>query len=523
MGVPQYIGVNGRKRMASVMNLNAFDALQNKLLDIWHEIGTTLTEHYEEKHTVVVIPSITIDMDLPSFTQQAYEERMLFLLFLLRKPDIRVIYVTSQPIQPDIIEYYLELIPGIISAHARKRLFLLSPEDASAESLTQKILDRPHFIQKIRSLVQDFDRAHIVPFNTTDLERDLALKIGLPMYAADPGFAAFGTKSGCRHIFEDIGIQYPPGVEDLYTEDDLLDAIVRLRAAQPGLQRVVVKLNEGVSGLGNLLLELAALPQPGDAAERAVIQQLLRAEEFAEPEATYDDYLEKLAAEGGIVEAFVSGDVAHSPSVQLRLTPLGDVELLSTHDQLLGGADGQSYMGAVFPANPQYTPVIVRDALEIGDRFAREGIMGRFAVDFVVVKSGDSGDWQCYAIEVNLRKGGTTAPFLILQYLTDGAYSSDNGVFTTPYGQPKYYVASDHVESPAYRVFTVDDLMDIVSRHRLHYNHATQTGIVLHIMTGIAELGRVGITAIDNTPEAARQQYEQFVSVLDQEAQRRLA
>ena len=501
---------------------NAFDALQNKLLDSWQEIGTTLTEHYEEKHTVVVIPSITVDMELPSFTQQAYEERMLFLLFLLRKPDIRVVYVTSQPIKPHIIDYYLELIPGVTSVHARKRLFLLSPEDSAAEPLTQKILDRPHLIQRIQSYVQDMDRAHIVPFNTTDLERDLAVKIGLPMYAADPGFAAFGTKSGCRHVFESIGIQYPRGAEDLYTEDELLDAIVRLRADQPDLKRVIVKLNEGVGGLGNLPLDLSLLPPPGAADERARLRQALRAVEFADTDTTCEHYLAKLAAEGGIVEEFISGEAVYSPSVQLRLTPLGEVELLSTHDQLLGGVSGQNYLGAVFPANPSYTPIIVRDALKIGERFAREGILGRFAVDFVVVKADDSDAWQCYAIEVNLRKGGTTAPFLILQYLTDGQYNPDTGVFTTPYGQPKYYVASDHVEAPAYRTLTVDDLMDIVSQHRLHYNHATQTGIVLHIMTGIAELGRVGITVIENSLDLAHERYAQFVSILDQEAGKRL-
>jgi hypothetical protein len=38
--------------------------------------------------------------------------------------------------------------------------------------------------------------------------------------------------------------------------------------------------------------------------------------------------------------------------VQLRITPDGRVELLSTHDQLLGGPSGQSYLGCMFPADP---------------------------------------------------------------------------------------------------------------------------------------------------------------------------
>ena len=43
---------------------------------------------------------------------QAYEERFLFLLLLLRQPRARLIYVTSRTILPSIIDYYLDLLPG---------------------------------------------------------------------------------------------------------------------------------------------------------------------------------------------------------------------------------------------------------------------------------------------------------------------------------------------------------------------------------------------------------------------------
>ena len=48
-------------------------------------------------------------------------------------------------------------------------------------------------------------------------------------------------------------------------------------------------------------------------------------------------------------------------------------------------------------------------------------MLGRFALDFVVVQTL-SGHGMPYAIELNLRKGGTTHPFLTLQFLTDGRY-----------------------------------------------------------------------------------------------------
>ena len=45
---------------------------------------------------------------------------------LLRQPRLRMIYVTSMPIAPEIIEYYLALLPGVIPSHARARLSLVA-------------------------------------------------------------------------------------------------------------------------------------------------------------------------------------------------------------------------------------------------------------------------------------------------------------------------------------------------------------------------------------------------------------
>src|SRR5262249_52985585 len=158
----------------------------------------------------------------------------------------------------------------------------------------------------------------------------------------------------------------------------------------------------------------------------------LRAMELELPGATYEDYVDKLERRGGVVEERIVGDEFRSPSVQLRVTPLGRLEVLSTHDQLLGGPSGQSYLGCRFPADQAYAAAIVREAVKVGERLAREGVLGRFAIDFVAVRR--DGTWDPYAIELNLRKGGTTHPFLTLQFLTDGTYDPETGVFTAPSG-----------------------------------------------------------------------------------------
>src|SRR5262249_30195767 len=161
---------------------------------------------------------------------------------------------------------------------------------------------------------------------------------------------------------------------------------------------------------------------------------------------------EKFRQRGGVVEERVGVDATEvrSPSVQLRITPLGKVELLSTHDQMLGGPSGQSYLGCIFPADPAYAGTISRDATKVAELLRDAGVLGRFALDFVVTRANKTAPWETYAIEINLRKGGTTHPFLTLQFLTGGSYEGDRAIFTAPNGQEKFLVASDHVESPRY-------------------------------------------------------------------------
>ena len=283
-----------------------------------------------------------------------------------------------------------------------------------------------------------------------------------------------------------------------------------------------MKLNDGVSGLGNTVVDLEDAPNPGDPEERAVVEDRLKAMRLEEEGATYNSYVKQLEAGGGIVEERIAGTDLQSPSAQLRVTPLGDVELLSTHDQVLGGPSGQSYQGCRFPADDAYAAIIMQEAEKVGNRLAKEGVIGRFAIDFVTVRSED-GMWEPYAIEINLRKGGTTHPFLTLQFLTNGTYDPETGIFTTALGRRKCFIASDYVKNPLYRAFSPDDLFNIVIQHGLHFDHASQKGIVLHMMNAVGEEGRFGMTAVGDTPREADELYEQAQAVFDREAERAIA
>jgi hypothetical protein len=488
-----------------------FARLQERLLPVWDAMRR---DHPDE--SIVVVPSVAPDPTSTGGVLQAFEERSLFLLLLLRQPRLRVIYVTGRPIPETIVAYYLGLLPGVIPSQARSRLFMVAAHDGSTQALSAKLLERPRVLTRIRALIPNPERCHLVPYVTTALERDVALSLGIPLYGADPRLLVLGTKSGCRRLFAEAGVPHPQGREDVRDSDDVVEALRAMRAARPRMPAAIVKLDEGVAGRGNALVDLRDLPAPGAPDEPAALRARVDAMALEHAGTRREDYLERLARDGGIVEERVVGTEVRSPSVQLRVTPRGEVELLSTHDQVLGGPSGQRYLGCRFPADGGYAGAITREAAKIGARLAEKGVLGRFAVDFVVARAGDG--WEHHAIELNLRKGGTTHPFLTLQFLTDGTYDAEAGRFTAPSGREKHLVATDHLESELLRGLSTDDLFDVAIRHGLHFDQARQTGVVFHMMGGLAELGSVGLTAVGDSPEEADATFTRAEGVLLQEA-----
>ena len=172
-----------------------------------------------EPRDIVVIPSLSFDgIDTVAIDGVLhYEERMLFALNLLRHPRARLVYVTSAPIHPSAVDYMLSLVSGIPTEHMRRRLTVLPLYDSSLVPLSKKILERPRVIDRIRHLIQP-ECGLMTCFTVSELERKLAVALGIPLYGVDPDLLWLGTKSGSRWAFKKAGIPVLPGAEDLRTE-----------------------------------------------------------------------------------------------------------------------------------------------------------------------------------------------------------------------------------------------------------------------------------------------------------------
>ena len=468
------------------------------------------------KKAVVIIPSLTLDQEILEKIDGVihYEERMLFMLMLLRMPNMHIVYVTSTPVHNIIMDYYLHLLPGIINYHARQRLKTLACFDVSKKSLTQKILERPRLIERIRKSIPADLPAHLVCFNVTEAERSLALELDIPIYGCDPDLLYLGTKSFSRKIFKQCSIDTPDGFEDCKSEEDIIGALSALKTDFPNLKKAVVKLNDGFSGDGNAVFSYAGAPQ--NEMLRSWIQETLPGRlQMVAANLTYRSFIEKFALMGGIVESFIEGEEKTFPSVQCRITPAGDIDIISTHDQIIGGNIGQVFLGAHFPASAEYAATIGKYGKLVSEKLKEYRVLGRFAIDFISVKQHN--EWKHFAIEINLRKGGTTHPYLMLQFLTDGNYDAKKGVYHTASGAQRFYFFSDNLQSENYKGLTPHDLIEISTQNDLFYNSSAQQGIMFHMIGALSQFGKLGVLCIGDSIEKTMELYQKIVEVLDKE------
>jgi hypothetical protein len=476
--------------------------------------ATTVAGRGASGRSVVLLPSRSLDRwHEPAAETRSYEERLLSFLFDLRDPALDLTYVTSLPLAQRTVDYYVSLLPRRLRVSARKRLRLVSVGDDGQRPLSEKLLDRPWVLEEIRRSLAHPDAAYLMPYNSTAVERDLALALDIPLYGPDPGHAWLGTKSGSRTLFARAGIPHPLGAAKLKTIPATVDAICALRAQKPELAELVIKLDRAVSGEGNALLDLTGLPAPGGSEDGALICQRLKRLVPAVDGVSPAAYLRKLAEHGGVVEERITGRELRSPSVQLEITPAGAVTLLSTHDQILHGRSGQQFAGCRFPADPRYAPIISALAQRAAEHLADAGLIGRLAIDFLVTKGPDN-TWQPFAVEINLRMGATTHPYQTLAGLTGGSYDPATASFRTARGHPRHYVATDHCQIPQLQALGRAGLIARTTQAELRYDHARRRGVVFHMLSSVEPLATVGMTAIDDTPHKAQELYAHARTIL---------
>lgn len=496
-----------------------FDELQKQLVE-WRREDK---EGHRVGQTVLAVPSLSLPFFGNTSPQQIqrYEERIFYLAHILRNPLNRLCIVTSSPVPETLVSYLLHLLPGIPNSHARRRLTFFHLHDASHRPLTEKILSRPAFLVRLEKFLAGSPRSSISCYTVTELEQQLSERLQLPVHGPRPEHLRLTANSGSRAMFSGLGISHPVGASELVYIGDVARAMLKLARSKPALPKALLKHNYSISGMGNAVVDLRELQEKLQVSSAVSDEELVRWvvdrveswTELVNQGDEWTDYWDRFQAHGGALEECVEGTPC---SVQVRIDLDGSVQVIGTHEELLGGQEHQKYIGCKFPARDFLAFPMIEAGQKLGERMASEGVVGRFSVDFLAApKNGETLD-SLVAVDVHLRKGNTTLPLRTLQLLSGGRYDSQTGLFTDDRGRQLSYLSSDHFGGGQFKGMMARDLLEIVTSLGLHYSSASGTGAVFHMLSGLSELGQAGITCIERSPEEAERLYYQIFQALDE-------
>jgi hypothetical protein len=439
-------------------------------------VGESLLEHYGDR-----IPSL--------------EHRYLLAMTMLgRLESCELLFVCSVAPSEEVLEYYFSLIPADRRNDARARFHLLEVTDRSSRPVAAKLLDSPAKLAELQIMVAGRP-ALIEPWNVAAPEMELGRRLGIPINGTSIELWPLGFKSAGRRLLREGGLPVPEGHEDLHSIEQVLAAIQEIRSRRPDAPGVVIKTDDSGAGDGNRVLRFADVADPNDF--------------MAELPAWYRAEL----AEGCVVEELIAGTRFASPSVQVDLLPGGHWQVLATHDQVLGGDDDQVYLGCRFPAAQAYAARLGHYADDIAALLVKRGLLGRVSVDFAASANGDS--WDLYALELNIRKGGTTHPYAALRNLVPGHYDVGMARWVADDGSLRCYESTDNLLATAWRGRSPSSVVAAINAAGLGFDPVTRVGVLLHMLSGLAIDGRIGLTAIGTSHHQALQLFASAVDSLD--------
>jgi hypothetical protein len=438
----------------------------------------------------------------------SWPERHLIELRHLQHPEHRMVMVTPVAISDACLDAVLQLMPAAPPHWVRQRLHCISLNDHSPRSLTSKLLARPRLLEHLATLLRP--GAMLACYSVSAEEMILARRLGLELEGSPAELAELGSKAGSAEVFRATGLPHPRTTPLCHSIEALSEAIDELALRDPAIDRLVVKLNRMAGGRGNAPLALALEPwrQQRDSERRRQLQQALR--QLAMPLPHWGAELER---NGAIAQELICAPAGalSSPSVQIWIKRSGDSEILSTHEQCLGGVHGQSFQGCRFPARHAYAQEAMAMAERLGPYLAKLGCRGPVLLDLLARREPQG--WRLWAIEINLRKGGTTHPFQLAATATGSVFDRSRGLLRTGDGEAVFYEASDAFQQEHWRGLLPEQMVDALVKQGLYFNSASRRGCIPMRLGALSEHGLLGAICVGRSRRDAARLMQQLQAV----------
>ena len=454
--------IRSRLKTTRGYNLTKFRERLKDLKTSWPRMQT-------EKRVIIHLPSRgytqTIRDSLVDY--HVLQNSQMGRICDINDPNVEVIYISPVDLDNDMHQYYQKLMSMGVSkdgtniTDSESKFKCIVPDHLDAFPglnfcLSSLLLYSAKTMKRLKSLIAG-KTAYIVPGLMHRDDMELAEALNIPVIGAEPDIVhLYSTKSGAKRIFASAGVQMPPSEFDIYTEDQLFELISTLIASNLNVKKWVFKIDGEFDGRGTACCDITTFLKchkwAAKQAERygskwgkrwaqepaitkiytelpSIIYQNLKIVNktlFSTPE----KFLLAFTKSGGVVEACPPSDDVTCVTVDMFISPTGDIEIKNTGDQIRA-TEFQTW-GISTPQTSVDPTWLHHDCTAVAKACYERGIIGYISTGWATFIDPTTLKQCLWAIDLKIQYTDTLCMANVLQYVTGGFFDSDVGMFRIP-------------------------------------------------------------------------------------------